>query len=1018
MSRRLWILLSVLALALAVVAPIGAAGAAQDGSAGLIDVDKVVEESPTGSYIVVMTADPLVVTEGSDNLDTSAARRQADELEESHDQALEDAGIAASDKVQDYTNAVNGFSAIVSHEEAEKLAALPEVALVLPDELRQIETDSSPDYLGLDGRHEAWQTGLDGSGVVVGIIDTGIWPEHPSFADDGSYPEPPVTVDACDFGNTDHNPNDAPFECNNKLIGARQMLDTYRALIGAEDEEFDSARDDSGHGTHTASTTAGNAGVEATVLGNEVGTISGIAPRAHVVAYKALGDLGGFTSDLMSAIDQAVYDGVDVINYSIGGGASLISGDDISFLYAADAGVFVATSAGNSGPGSGTVGGPGTVPWITTVGANTQPRFFEGEITLGNAKDNQARPRWPHFSWWGFGGWWSGWWWPPHPPADDGIIGASITNGTDELPLVDAEFAGGDLCLEGTLDPAVVSGAIVLCRRGANARVGKSLAVAEAGGAGMILYNNDDTDNLYSDTHHVPSVHVDYTEGIEIKEYIATDDAPTAKITTGDVGVWESAPSMTGFSSRGPNSVAGDIIKPDVTAPGLQILAGGSPFVDAGEVTGELFQAIAGTSMSSPHVAGLFALLKQAHPDWSAAMARSALMTTADQDVVDNDRVSQADPFAMGSGQVDPGRPSKKGSSFQPGLVYDAGYYEYLGFLCDAEPSVFGDPTGTCAWLEENGIPTDASDLNYPSIGVAELAGSQTVTRTVTSVAEESYPRRYWAQVDAPDGFDVVVSPSSFSLSSGESATYEVTITNNGGGDIGEWAFGSLTWRSGKYLVYSPIAVNAALFDAPDELTLAGADGAVTFDVSFGYTGDYAASAHGLEAAIVENRDVVQDPDSTFDPTDGYSQLHEFDLSGDAFFRIAIPEGATDDPDADLDVFVYDPTGEQVASSTKGGTDEQVDILSPMDGIWQVYVHGWAAPGDGTNYDLSAWIISATPGGSLTLDSAPTSATLATSEPIEISWSGLAAATQYLGAVAHTGPDGLMGLTLVGVTTE
>jgi subtilisin family serine protease len=231
------------------------------------------------------------------------------------------------------------------------------------------------------------------------VIDTGIWPEHPSFADDGTYAAPPTGPLACEFGNTAHNPNDAPFTCNNKLIGAYQMLDTYRALIGADPDEFDSARDDDGHGTHTASTAAGNAGVEASMYGLPVATISGIAPRAHVVAYKALGNLGGFTSDLAAAIDQAVADGVDVINYSIGGGAGLPSADEIAFLFAADAGVFVATSAGNSGSGAATVGNPGTMPWITTVGASTQKRFYEGKITLGNGKKYTGASLTPELGW-------------------------------------------------------------------------------------------------------------------------------------------------------------------------------------------------------------------------------------------------------------------------------------------------------------------------------------------------------------------------------------------------------------------------------------------------------------------------------------------------------------------------------------------------------------------------------------------------------------------------------------------
>ena len=991
MNRRLWTLFSALALGVGVLTP-SAAAAAADDPIGLEGPAKVVGESTTGSYIIVMTVDPLVATEGPDGLNTASALAQAADMEDSHEEALRDAGVPVSAKVQDFTVALNGFSAVLDHDEAVDIAAQKEVALVLPDEMRHALTDSSPAFLGLTGPGGAHKTGVDGRGVVVGVIDTGIWPEHPSFADDGSYPAPPAPIvdvpdhPACDFGNAAHNPDDDPFECNNKLIGARQMLATYRTVIGADPDEFDSARDDNGHGSHTASTAAGNRRVKASIYGEQLAKISGIAPRAHIVAYKALGNQGGFTSDLAAAINQAVADGVDVINYSIGGGASLLGGDDIAFLFAADAGVFVATSAGNSGPGDGTIGGPASVPWITSVGANTQKRFFEGTAVLGDGSKYD---------------------------------GASITREVGPAPLIDAEFAGGDLCVPETLDSTVVTGKIVLCRRGAVGRAAKSLAVFQAGGIGMIMYNTTDDDNLFTDNHWVPSVHIDLTPGLEVKSYIASDPAPTARIKTGKVTRWDSAPSMTIFSSRGPNTVAEDIIKPDITGPGIQILAANSPFPDpASTPPGELFQAIAGTSMSSPHIAGLFALLAQKHPDWSAAAAKSALMTTTDQDVVDNDRVSQAGPFAMGSGHADPGRPTQKGSAFQPGLVYDAGFDDYLGFLCDAAPEVFSDPAATCALLESLGFATDASDLNYPSIGVAELTGSQTVTRTVTSVAREKGNRWYKVSVDEPAGYDVDVSPKFFKIKSGETVSYEVTITNDGTGPIGEWRSGSLTWRSNSgYEVYSPIAVNGALFDAQASVAGSGEGGSASFDVKFGYSGSYAAAPHGLEPAVVTSDNVLQDPDQTFTPSDvgaGGADLHEFTLSGAAFFRVAIPPEATE-ANADLDVYVYDPDGVQVASSTLGGTDEEVDIFLPADGTWSVYVHGWSAPGGDSDYDMYGWVISATPGGSLAVDAAPGSATIGTVGTVDVTWSGATLGEWHLGAVSHTGDVGLMGLTLVDV---
>ena len=1000
--KRALVLLVALATSFALAMPVVLA---EEGEGGEFDQTAPVEEGEFNSYIVVMQAEPLVATIPQEDLGTSSAQAEAEAITETHVGVLAEEGIDSGEKVHSYTNALNGFSALLSHAEAERLAINPKVALVVPDELQQLTTDSSPEFLELDSRRDgAWRAGYTGKGVVVGVIDSGIWPEHPSFADNG-MPAPPDKVPGdllCEFGNTAHHPDDVAFTCQNKLLGARQVLGTYRALIGADPDEFDSARDDNGHGTHTASTAAGNHDVQASVFGKRVAKVSGIAYDAHVIAYKGLGKLGGFTSDLAAAIDQAVADGVDVINYSVGGGPGLTGADELAFLFAADAGVYLATSAGNSGPGDATVGGPGTVPWMTTVGANTQERFFEGELQVRvdrNLKDRRD------FSLNWFENWRNR---DKHRTYQ--FEGASLTLGTDWASLVDAADAGDPLCQRGQLDPAVVEGKIVLCERGVTGRAEKSSAVAEAGGVGMVLFNTSNEDNLYTDPHVVPSVHVDLDPGLEVKELIASGEVKDARIVTWDETKWRSAPSMTIFSSRGPNPVAPDIIKPDVTAPGMQILAGNSPINNTFGAQGELFQSIAGTSMSSPHVAGLFALIKQAHPDWSAAAAKSALMTTAHQDVVDNDRETQAGVFDMGAGHVRPGG-ARNGSAFNPGFVYDAGFNQYLGFLCDAEPTVFANPAGTCASLEAAGIPVDASDLNLASIGVGDVAGSQTVTRSVTSVADRTL--RYRVSVDAPAGFDVEVSPSDFRIAPGETVSYTVTFTNESA-SIGEWRTGSLTWKSGQYEAYSPIAVKAALFDAQSEVDATDVDGSASFEVKFGYSGAYTAAAHGLEPATVTVDNVVQDPDQNFDPGDGFSDQHTFDLSGAAWFRVAIPPEATE-ADADLDVFVFDPSGTLVATSTSPGTDEEIDISQPADGTWTVYVHGWQAPGGDSDYTMYSWVVSGTPGGNMEVVSAPTSATVGATETIEVGWLGATAGEWHLGAVSHTGDDGLMGLTLINV---
>ncbi len=328
----------------------------------------------------------------------------------------------------------------------------------------------------------------------------------------------------------------------------------------------------------------------------------------------------------------------------------------------------------------------------------------------------------------------------------------------------------------------------------------------------------------------------------------------------------------------------------------------------------------------------------------------------------------------------------------------------------------------------QRGILTDPSNLNLASIGIAQLAGSQTISRTVTNVSgangkfagqsqdkNRDKAQEFKVSVKAPEGYTVVVTPSELRLKPGESAEYAVTITNVAA-PSDEWRFGSLTWKdkSRKISVRSPIAVKAALLGAPDEINGAGVDGSAAFDVSFGYTGSYTAAAHGLEPATVLADTVLQDPDQTFDPTDGFSNMHEFALTGAAFFRVAIPPEAAE-ADADLDVYVYDPSGALVASSTKGGTDEQVDIYLPADGTWKVYVHGWAAPNGSTDYTLYGWAVSATPGGNLTIDSAPTAAVIGTQATVTVSWTGATAGEWHLGAVSHTGDTGLLGLTLINV---
>ena len=401
MRRKLLIATAALATALATAIPAGA------GPVGTAQVDNT--EAP---YVVVMEAQPVlgneeIAPEGEKPPDPDSAdvEEYEAELEAEKVAALEGAGIETSALVASFAFATNGFSAALTQAEAESLASQKGVRSVQRDELHQLQTSDSPQFLGLDDRGGAWDTGYTGAGVVVGVIDSGIWPEHPSFAARSDLGAAPITLDTidldpdpaveilstgCDFGDTAHNPDDVVFTCNNKLIGARDMRLLYEEFIGSE--TYATARDFNGHGTHTASTAIGNPEVEASIFDREFGEISGIAPDAHVVAYSACGNLGCFGGDLAGAIDRAVADGVDVINYSIGSSTPGLTGpDDIAFLFAADAGVFVATSAGNSGPGASSIGSPASVPWVTTVGASLQRKTYVAEARTGASEEIRFR---------------------------------------------------------------------------------------------------------------------------------------------------------------------------------------------------------------------------------------------------------------------------------------------------------------------------------------------------------------------------------------------------------------------------------------------------------------------------------------------------------------------------------------------------------------------------------------------------------------------------------------------------
>ena len=998
-GRRLVALFASVAL-LAALVP-GAAIAGQPDWEGR---DAGQAAATNGVYIVQMADPPVVAYAGGvrgykatkpavgrkiNPLATDVVR-YASLLKSRHGRAL---GAVGGKKLYDYVYSFNGFAAKLTSTQAAKLARRAGIVAVTPDQLHEADTSSTPSFLGLDAPGGLWSMlggpGKAGEGIIIGVVDTGIWPESLSFSDrvdaSGAPSSSPTAKRVFQQIPGWHGkcvPGEAfvATKCNQKLIGARYFNAAWGGNAGIDAQrpwEFNSARDYNGHGTHTSSTAGGNRGVAATGPAAVFGKISGMAPRARVAMYKALWSLedgsqaSGYTSDLVAATDRAVADGVDVINYSISGTQTNFRDPvQIAFLYAASAGVFVATSAGNSGPTTSTVAHPS--PWVTTVAAGTHNRDGQGSVTLGNGVT---------------------------------YAGASVATAVGPAPLIDAEaagLAGADatavrLCYAavdngGTavLDPAKVAGKIVVCDRGITARVNKSLAVQQAGGIGMILVNTS-VSSLNADFHFVPTVHLQDTDRAAVKAYAATAGA-TATINASTIVYDAPAPFTASFSSRGPLRASGDLLKPDLIAPGQDILAAVAPPGNAGRS----FNLYSGTSMSSPHVAGLAALLKDLHPGWSPMMIKSALMTSA-YDILDGPNTHPLVIFRQGAGHVQPNKAA------DPGLIFNSGWSDWLGFLCGTQL-----PTSFCTGA---GIPVlDPSDFNSPSIAIAELAGSQTVNRTVINVG--STPATYTASVAGLAGITVVVDPATITLNPGQSATFHVTFTT-AGASLNAYVGGYLTWADGTHIVRSPVVIRPVALAAPAQVS--GTGDPISYPVGFGYDGPFTATARGLVPATTFDGSVMTDPDGNFAPVVGPDAVsYDVVVPADSTYARFSLFDAHVAPAGDLDLYVY--RGATLVGSSGGGTSaEEVSLLNPAAGTYTVWVHGFAT-GNPSTFTLFTWVLGIADAGNMTV-TAPAAAVLGQTDTITLAFSGLAAATKYLGSVAYGGAAGMPSPTIVRVDT-
>ena len=728
-----------------------------------------------GRYIVQMELPPVAAADGENaavgpiprladgriDVDSQPARDYATLLREDQNQLIETIDIqiaSGAQVVHQYQHAFNGFSISISAENAAQIENLPGVKAVHPVRLERLLTDAGPEWIGAD---ELWNNtgqggpaGSRGEGIVVGIIDSGINNDHPSFAEispaDGF-----VHTNPLGDGNFLGYCADNPGFCNNKLIGAYDFI--WDLVSGIPDiEEDETPQDENGHGSHTAGTVAGNS-VETVFEGNDV-SISGVAPRANIIAYDVCFDgspgsgPGGCAGDaLVAAVNQVIADGlVNVVNYSISGGVNPYS-DAVSqaFLNATNAGVTIVASAGNSGPGPGTLGHQ--EPWTVSVGAATHNRWFANALSVTG---------------------------PGAPPAGLVDIVALQGNGPVlqadiETPIIDAASVDPDN-VEGC-DPFPADsfdGAVALVTlTGCFFR--DKVNNADAAGAVAVVMRNTFPGFPFRlgglEATQISAFGIDQTDGDALLAFVDSNPDATVLIQSdtqrllskqGDV--------LARFSSRGPNTAV-DVLKPDVIAPGSSILA---PIATPGAVGGvptpgqTEIGLLSGTSMASPHVAGTAALLKSIHPNWSPAEIKSALMTTAkNDDIFKQDTVTPADPFDKGNGRV-----------VAPDAAAAALLLDETGEnFADGNPATGGDP----------------KTLNLAGLMNSSCFPACSWQRTVTNSAGAAGTWEFSADSDA--GLELSAIPSEFTLGIGRSQTVTITA-DTAFAPIGQWAFGTATF--------------------------------------------------------------------------------------------------------------------------------------------------------------------------------------------------------------------------------
>lgn len=691
-----------------------------------------------------------------------------------------------------YRSAMDGFAAQLTESELECLKSLPDVISIRPDTMLPLQTTYSYKFLGLNpARENAWYQSGFGRGTIIGVLDTGVWPESPSFNDQGMPPVPKKWKGICQAGKAFNSSN-----CNGKLIGARYFTKGHSSVSPFRIPEYLSPRDSSGHGTHTSSTAGGVPVPLASVFGYASGVARGMAPGAHIAVYKVCWFNGCYNSDIMAAMDVAIRDGVDILSLSLGGFSTPLYDDNIAIgsFRAMEHGISVICAAGNNGPTAMSVANE--APWIATIGASTLDRKFPATVRMGNGQMLYGESMYPL----------------NHP----------MSNGKElELVYLSEGDTESQFCLRGSLPRDKVKGKMVVCDRGVNGRAEKGQVVKEAGGVAMILANTEI--NLGEDSvdvHVLPATLIGFDEAVTLKDYINSTRRPLARIEFGGTVIGKSrAPAVARFSARGPSYTNPSILKPDVIAPGVNIIAAwpqnlgptGLP-EDSRRVN---FSVMSGTSMACPHVSGIAALIRSVHPSWSPAAIKSAIMTTAE--VTDHtgrpilDENQPAGVFDMGAGHVNPQR------ALNPGLVYDIRPDDYIIHLCSLGYTKSEIFSITHRNVSCNGVlkMNRGFSLNYPSFSVIFKAGERRkmFIRRLTNVGNANSV--YSVEVKAPEGVKVIVKPKRLVFKQvNQSLAYRVWFISRKrvkkGDGLVTYGEGNLTWvhsQNGSNRVRSPVAV-------------------------------------------------------------------------------------------------------------------------------------------------------------------------------------------------------------------